>query len=373
MKKFIKTVMKIFIILLIMSICPHTVRAEENTPSVKDYMYFDTSKADEASKNTYGLSIKKTAESLADGTFSFWEILDIVLGQFFSDISNQLSSGKKIAVIVLLCGIFKSISISFGKKSVSEAGFFVCYMVVIVIIMNSFKSESYVVKDNIKRFGDMNTAMVPVYGAVSAMTGRSISVSALAVTAIGFSSAVSFFLNTVFVPAVSVCAGLETINNIFEEDMISSLCGFLKYILGLCLKVAGIAFGLVMSLQRLSTGASSAFALKAAKNITSAVPVVGDVLSSSAQTVYAAGSAVGNTVAAASIVMALVVAASPVIRLTAVFLIFKITAALTEPVGEKRITKTLNSSAEYFTLFIGAMFLSAMMFMFSSIMLGAVF
>lgn len=373
MKNFIKTAVKIFIIFMLMVLCPHSVKAEDNTETVKNYMYFDTSKADEAAQNTYGLSIKGTAESLIDGTFSFWEIFDIVLGQFFSDISNQIASCKKIVGIVLICGILKSISISFGKKSVCEIGFFVCYMLVILIIINSFKSETYVVRDNIKRFGDMNTAMVPVYAAISTMTGRSISVSALAASSIGFSSVISFFLNMVLVPSISVCAGLEAINNVFDEDMISSLCGFLKYILSLCLKAIGICFTAVLSVQRLSTGASSAFAMKAAKNITSAVPVVGDIISSSAQTVYAAGSAVGNTVAAASIIIALVVALSPVIRLTAVFLIFKITAALTEPVAEKRITKTLNAAAEYFALFIGVLFLSAFMFIYSSVILGAVF
>ena len=52
---------------------------------------------------------------------------------------------------------------------------------------------------------------------------------------------------------------------------------------------------------------------------------------------------------------------------------FKLTAALTEPAGEKRITKTLNSAGDYIAILIGAVFLSAIMFAFSAVILAASF
>ena len=148
---------------------------------------------------------------------------------------------------------------------------------------------------------------------------------------------------------------------------------FIKYILSMSLKILGIAFTTVISFQRLGTTAASTLAVKAAKNAVNCVPVVGDILSSSAQTVADAGAAVGNAVAASCAVAAVILSAAPVLRLAVVLIAFKLTAALTEPAGEKRITKTLNSVGDYTAILIGAVFLSAIMFVFSAVILAASF
>ena len=301
------------------------------------------------------------------------DLLDTVLGGLFSDISKQTGNIKKITALIIVCGLLKSISSSLGSKEVNDLCFFVCYSVIIYIIMTSFIEETVLVKENIQRFAKVNTAMVPVFVTISAMTGRAISAAALSSAVMLFSSVVSTFLCSVFMPVITAAAGLEMVNNIFEEDMFSSLLDFIKYILSMSLKILGIAFTTVISFQRLGTTAASTLAVKAAKNAVNCVPVVGDILSSSAQTVADAGAAVGNAVAASCAVAAVILSAAPVLRLAVVLIAFKLTAALTEPAGEKRITKTLNSVGDYTAILIGAVFLSAIMFVFSAVILAASF
>ncbi len=365
------------IFLFILALCPNNVKAQEvdnnGNYRIEDYMNFDTSKADEAAGYTQGLGIKETAAQFLNGNFSFMDLLDTVLGGLFSDISKQTGNIKKITALIIVCGLLKSISSSLGSKEVNDLCFFVCYSVIIYIIMTSFIEETVLVKENIQRFAKVNTAMVPVFVTISAMTGRAISAAALSSAVILFSSVVSTFLCSVFMPVITAAAGLEMVNNIFEEDMFSSLLDFIKYILSMSLKILGIAFTTVISFQRLGTTAASTLAVKAAKNAVNCVPVVGDILSSSAQTVADAGAAVGNAVAASCAVAAVILSAAPVLRLAVVLIAFKLTAALTEPAGEKRITKTLNSVGDYTAILIGAVFLSAIMFVFSAVILAASF
>ncbi|MCJ7855435.1 stage III sporulation protein AE [Lachnospiraceae bacterium NSJ-143] len=375
MNLFIRRIIKAAVIFIaLMAVCPYSVRAESRQNyEAGDFLDFDSSAADRAADNPYGLSVKGLAKDFMNGDFSFRDILDKVTGNFISDIGAQFGSMKKIIALIIVCGLLKSISSSFGGKSVNDLCFFVCYSVIIYIIMSSFIEETAIVKDNIKRFTQINAAMVPVYAAVSVMTEKALSSAALSATVIGFSALVSGFLTSVFVPVITAAAGLEMVNNIFDEDMFSSLAGFIKYALSMSLKVLGMAFVTVISFQRLGTGAASAFAVKAAKNAVNCVPVVGDILANSAQTVAEAGAAVGNAVAASCAVLAVVLSCAPVLRLAAVFIAFKVTAAITEPAGEKRITKTLNSAGDYFAILIGAVFLSAMMFTFSAVILAASF
>lgn len=377
-KKLIFITLKAAVIFLfILALCPINVKAEvtnnNSNYEIEDYMNFDTSKADEAAGYTQGGGIKETAAQFLNGSFSFADLLDMIFGGLFSDISKQASNIKKITALIIVCGLLKSISSSLGSKEVNDLCFFVCYSVIIYIIMTSFIEETVLVKENIQRFANVNTAMIPVFVTISAMTGRAISAAALSSAVMLFSSVVSTFLCGVFMPVITAAAGLEMVNNVFEEDMFSSLLDFIKYILSMSLKILGIAFTTVISFQRLGTTAASSLAVKAAKNAVNCVPVVGDILSSSAQTVADAGAAVGNAVAAACAVGAVVISAAPVLRLAVVLIAFKLTAALTEPAGEKRITKTLNSAGDYIAILIGAVFLSAIMFVFSAVILAASF
>ena len=377
-KLFIKRLIKILVIFFIfLAVCPSTARAEtsDETEYVVDgIMDFETEEADRTAGNPYGYSIKGIAQSLISGEgISFASVLDKVLGGFFSDIKNQVSGIRKIIILIIACGVLKSISSSFGGKGVSDIGFYACYSVIIYIIMYLFIEEVNLVKENVSMFMKMNTAMVPVYVAVSAASERAISTAALSATIMAFSSAISGILSVVVIPVITAAAGLEMVNNMFEEDMFSSLSSFIKYILSLGLKLLGMAFVFVISFQRLGTSGVSSFTVKAAKNAVNCVPVVGDILASSAQTVADASSAVGNSVAAACAIVAGILSAAPILRLTAIFLIFKLTAAITEPAGEKRITKTLNSAGDYFAILIGAVFLSAAMFVFSAVILAASF
>lgn len=373
-RKLIMLTLKAAVILLFISMfCPINVKAQDTGFEIEDYMNFDTSKADEAAGYTEGDGIKETASKFLSGNFSFSGLIDKIAGGLFSDIASQTLNIKRIIALVIVCGLLKSISSSLGGKEVNDLCFFVCYSVIIYIIMTSFIEETVLVKENISRFAKVNTALIPAYITISAMTGRAVSAAALSSAVMFFSSLVSTFLSSVFMPVITAAAGFEMVNNIFEEDMFSSLLEFIKYILSMSLKIIGLAFTTVISFQRLGTTAASTLAVKAAKNAVNCVPVVGDILSSSAQTVADAGAAVGNAVAAACAVAAVIISASPVLRLTVVFVAFKLTAALTEPAGEKRITKTLNSAGDYIAILIGAVFLSAIMFVFSAVILAASF
>ncbi len=372
-KMLVKAIKTAIIFLTLIIVCPYSVNAEDNSYTYDVFMDFDTSDADMAADNPYGIGIKQTADEFINGNFSFGKIIDSVMSNFFSDIKSQLMSMKKIIALIIVCGLLKSISSSFGEKSVNELCFFICCSIIVYIVMTSFVEETSIVKENIKRFANINYAMLPAYASISVMTGKTVSVMALSATIMGFSTIVSGFLCSVFVPVTIAAAGLDIINNIFDDNMFLSLSKLIKYILSMLLKIIGLAFVFVVSFQKLGTSAASSFALKAAKNATGFVPIVGDILSGSVQTVADAGTSIGNAVAAACAVVAIVLSAAPVLRLVAVFLAFKITAAITEPAGEKRVTKALNSISDYFSILIGAVFLSAVMFIFSAVILAASF
>ncbi len=68
----------------------------------------------------------------------FKYLFSVFVQKLAGEITTQISMIKKILFIVLLSAILKNINTSFQLKSVGELGFYVCYMVLIVVITATF-------------------------------------------------------------------------------------------------------------------------------------------------------------------------------------------------------------------------------------------
>ncbi|MCI2000941.1 MAG: stage III sporulation protein AE [Clostridia bacterium] len=365
----VKILIKIILVLIVATafFAEKTYANEISGPDIFEMV--DTSQSEE------GTSIKEKAENIFKKgiDFSLNDVLKKGADIFFGDVTSQMGDMRKIAALILVCAVLKNISSSFAGKQVSQLSFFVCYIVIIYIVMDSFYTQCTVIKSTVERFAKINAGMIPVFLTISAAQGKIASTALSSSVIMGLSGLISAFICSVFIPVLTAFAGLEMVNNISENNFFSSMCGLIKSLLSFSLKGAGLLFAAVSSLWRLSASGADTLLFKTAKTAVKCVPVVGEILSSSAETIATAASAVGNSFTAAALIVAVGICAAPVLKLAAIFFIYRITSAVTEPVSDKRITKTLESAGDFFLILIGAVFLSAVMFVFSAVILMAVF
>ena len=86
-----------------------------------------TKKAEEISKNGFEISVSSVFEKITD--------------IFASELKAQCRTLKKIAAISILCGFLSCIGEAFGKKEVSETGFFVCLAAIIYMVLSSVNAQ----------------------------------------------------------------------------------------------------------------------------------------------------------------------------------------------------------------------------------------
>ena len=92
------------------------------------------------------------------------------------------------------------------------------------------------------------------------------------------------------------------------------------------------------SVDNLSTRAAK----YAAQNF---VPVVGNVLSSTIDTVFASAAVVKNALGIAGIVVISIICIYPLLKFAALILIYKLAASVIEPIADKRISNAVNEAA----------------------------
>ena len=85
-------------------------------------------------------------------------------------------------------------------------------------------------------------------------------------------------------------------------------------------------------------------------------------MASAAETAAGLVSSIGNSITAAVMIFIVLASIAPVIRLAAIMIIYKLTAAITEPVAPKRIVKCISKAADYTAVLTGVVFTAEIMF-----------
>ena len=85
-------------------------------------------------------------------------------------------------------------------------------------------------------------------------------------------------------------------------------------------------------------------------------------MASAAETAAALTSSMGNSITAAVMIFIVLMSIMPVIRLAVIMLIYKLTAAITEPIAPKRIVKCITRAADYTAILTGIVFTAEIMF-----------
>ncbi|MBR6543137.1 MAG: stage III sporulation protein AE [Anaerotignum sp.] len=329
-------------------------------------------------------SVDQVAESL-DAETDFSEILrEVVTGDFdlsFSGWKEKLTEmafgefqlqGKllmQLVIVVLLSAILKQLSDSFQGKSVGEMGFYLCYMVLVVVILGAFHSISDVVVERMSGINGVFAAMLPVFLVLSAANGDPTQGVLMGPAIMGGSAALSVAISQIIVPTILLAISLEMADHISEKPILGKFAELLRQCIGWGMKGAAMIFMLLLSLQKIGGSALHGLAAKTAKIAVNSVPVVGNTLGGAVETAAAVVGTLrsGTLVAAAVFLLALCIPL--LIKLTVIMLVFKLTAAAAEFICEERLVECISAAGEYTGLLLGVVFLGEGMFLFSALLL----
>lgn len=302
--------------------------------------------------------IIQTAEEIAVKSleFSFEDVSKKAVSVFTQEVKEQTGILKKLAAISLLCGFMGSMGEAFGKKEVSEMGFFVCIITLIYMVISSVRLQCDFVYETIEKISTDIKIALPAVITAAVSSGRSVSAPLMMPVMMGYTAFTVFFAKNIALPFISASAVLECINCISEKNMLSTLCELIRKVVSVLLKGTAFLFVSVISLQRMGTGNVSALVFKTAKSAVGAVPVVGDIMKSSVETVSAVSSLINNSLASAAAVMIAVSLAVPVVKLAVMYLMYKLSASFIEPVTDKRIVRALNCAGDISALLLAMMF-----------------
>ena len=296
------------------------------------------------------VTFSELVEDVLTGDFSFsmedlWEKLGEVA---FGELRTQTGLIMQLIAVSILAAVLRQVSGSFCGREVGEMGFYVCYMVLIVVIITTFYDITAMVVERVEQTADIFGAMLPVFLALAASSGNLTQTALMGPTMMGGCTLIVLILKSVVVPVLLAAVALELVDRLSEQPLTARFAALLRQ---------GVSWGL------------KGLAVRTAKIAVNAVPVVGDVMGGAVDTAAAVAGTIRSGTLAASVIFLLLLCIPLVIKLVAMTLIFKLTAAAVESVCEARLVECIGIAGDYTALLLGVVFLVEVMFLFSSVLL----
>lgn len=247
----------------------------------------------------------------------------------------NLAEAAKVCLSLIACTMLASILNSFSgiSKRIVSLVVTLCIAALLVRSANSMINLGIETITEVSEYGKL---LLPVMSASLAAQGATTTSAALYTGTAFFNSLLSSATAKLIVPMIYVymvlCISFRTIG----EDVLKSLCDFVKWLLTWSIKLVLYFFTGYLGITGVVSGVTDAAALKAAKlTLSGAVPVVGSIISDASESILVSIGVVKSTVGVYGLLAIAAIWIGPFIRIGTQHLLLKLTASVCGAIGTK--------------------------------------
>lgn len=301
-----------------------------------------------------------------DKSFSPQEWLKALFSYLFHEV---LANGKLLGTLILLtifCVILQLLQNAFQQSTVSKVAYSIVYMVLIILALNSFHVAINYATEAIQTMTSFILALIPLLLALLASSGG-------AVSAAFFHPVILFLMNTsglliqnIVMPLIFLSAILSIVSTMTEQYKVTQLANLLRNIAIGALAVFLTIFLGVISVQGASAAVTDGITLRTAKFITgNFIPVLGRMFTDATDTVISASLLLKNTVGILGVAILICIAAFPAIKVLSLAFIYKLAAAILQPLGGGPVITCLDVISKSVIYIFAALAIVSLMFFLS--------
>ncbi len=295
--------------------------------------------------------------------FSLENIWHMISEQILFELNNTKSNIAILLAIVLIAALFHNFSGVFRESKSSEVGFFVLYLLLITISLNAFQILMESVVEGLYGLTGFLQLLGPIYFfAVALATGSATSVSFYTMILL-LISIVELVIVNVLIPIVQVYLMIRVLNNLSQEQYLSKLANFLHTVIVWSLRtMLGAVIG-INFIQGMLNPAIDSVKRSVLTRGGEAIPIIGNLVGGTAEVVLGTAKLIQNGIGAVGAVICIMLCLTPVLKMVIVTLMYKLTAALVQPISDKRIVNCISSIADGTTILLRVLTTSALLFL----------
>ncbi|MDA1474888.1 stage III sporulation protein AE [Bacillus changyiensis] len=301
-----------------------------------------------------------------DKHFSPEEWVKALFSYLFHEV---LTNGKLLGTLILLtifCTLLQLLQNAFQQSTVSKVAYAIVYMVLIILALNSFQIAIAYANQTIQTMTSFILALIPMLLALMTTSGGAASAAFFHPVILFLMNTSGLFIQYVVLPLLFLSAILSIVSTMTEQYKVTQLAQLLRNAaIGTLAAFLTIFLG-VISVQGASAAVADGIALRTAKFITgNFIPVLGRMFTEATDTVISASLLLKNTVGILGVAILLCIAAFPAIKVLSLALIYKLAAAVLQPLGGGPVISCLGVISKSVIYIFAAMAIVSLMFFLS--------
>lgn len=323
-------------------------------------------------KDLPGFSLSNLFNDLKEGKVELQpdKIGKALLGLLGRELLSNASLIGKLILMAVLCSVLQQLQAAFSG-SVSKAAQMMTYLVLIGMIIATFQTALTEAGVAIDRMVGLMQTIFPVMLTLLLAMGNVTTAALFRPLVLGSLTFLATLLKNVILPLFFLGAVLHLFNHISQQFQLKRLAGLLDYAGKIGLGLTLTLFTGTMAIQGVSGGVADGVLLRTAKYTTDAIPVVGKFFKDAVEIVMGSGILLRNTVGVIALLALVAICLGPLVKIIVLQLVFRISAALIEPLGEEELAKCLEQMAKsLFLIFGGVASLTIMFFLVIVIVVG---
>lgn len=321
---------------------------------------------------TEELDFRELVERLLDGEEieKGW-LLEKIFSAVFSEVQEFRGTLIQIVILCIVFAILYNFANVFESPAVTEISFYMVYVILLVLLMQSFFVLRDVTVLAISRVITFLKVMIPTFTASMVFSGQ-------ITTAAGFYDltflliyAMEWTLQYLVIPGIQIYVVLELMNYLTGEEMISKMTSLIKS--GI-LWVTKFLFTVVIGInvvQNLLTPVIDTFKSGMIAKTAGMMPGLGTSINAVTEIMVGSGIIIKNGIGMAAIVVLLILCAGPLIKVWVMTFLYKLLAAMMQPVSDKRMIGCIAGTGEGGALLCKVVVTTTVMFLVTIAMVTA--
>lgn len=318
-------------------------------------------------------SMKEALIKLTRGeqAFSKEAVQEFVYRFFFYQLDQEKELFVKLILLILLSAVFTSFAEVFENNQIGDISFFVVYLLFFTILMDSFSRMSSSLEKTISWMTEMMKGLAPAYYMTVCAASGAASAVVFYEGVLLMVWGIQWLLLTVLLPASGMYVLLQLVNSLSREEMLGKMAELLNTAVSWGLKTLLAAVVGLQIIRNLVAPVMDSVKRGLLSRAAGALPGVGNAVNMVTELVVTSAVLVRNCLGVVILVVFVLIGAGPMLHYGILSLLYRLLAAVAQPVSDQRMVRALGTMGEGCALLLRILFTAEVLCMLAFLVLMA--
>lgn len=292
------------------------------------------------------------------------DFLALLWRLFFRELRLSLHLLRQFIVIGILAALLERLNSSFGSEGVTNLAFSVCFLVLVLLGLQSFQSVASLATNTVQEMVEFMQSLIPILSSLLLAVGAFSSATIFHPMLFSLVVSVASLVKSLILPLILFSTVLSLVSNFSAQVPFSKLGDLLRQTVVSLLGLLFLVFSGFMVVRGAIAPITDGVSLRTAKYLTKTlIPVAGGMFADSLEMVVGSSLLIKNGVGVFGLVMIVLVVSVPLLKVWTMILVYKLVGVLLEPICDSRLLRALSTLEASLTLVFISLGTVAVMFL----------